>query len=93
MALSASFGPESSVSVSSLSTSPRSESIVAAQLGIDILAFFRQFEVGGNVIAAAAKIGICRQQMLQTLFLAHHLLGSLRIRPQIRVGGLLFNFG
>jgi hypothetical protein len=31
--------------------------------------------------------------MLQTLLLAHHLLGSLRIRPQIRVGGLLFNFG
>jgi hypothetical protein len=31
--------------------------------------------------------------MLQTLFLAHHLLGSLRIRPQIGVSGLLFDFG
>jgi len=31
--------------------------------------------------------------MLQTLLLAHYLLGSLRIRPQIRLGGLLFDFG
>jgi hypothetical protein len=31
--------------------------------------------------------------VLQALFLAHHLLRSLRIRPQIRVGSLLFDFG
>jgi len=31
--------------------------------------------------------------VLQALLLAHHLLGSLRIRPQIRVGGLLLNLG
>jgi hypothetical protein len=31
--------------------------------------------------------------MLQTLLFAHDLLRALRIRPQIGVGGLLFNFG
>jgi hypothetical protein len=31
--------------------------------------------------------------MFQPLFLAHHLLRVLRIRPQVGVGGLLFNFG
>jgi len=31
--------------------------------------------------------------VLQTLLLAHHLLRALRIRPQIRLGGLLLDFG
>jgi hypothetical protein len=30
--------------------------------------------------------------MLQPLLFAQYLLGSLRIRPEVRVGGLLFNF-
>jgi hypothetical protein len=66
---------------------------IAPQFSVDILAFLRQFEVGGNVIAAPAEIGVGSKQVLQTLLLAHYLLRSLRIRPQIRVGGLLFDFG
>jgi hypothetical protein len=31
--------------------------------------------------------------VFQTLLLPHHLLGTLRIRPQIWVGGLLLDFG
>ena len=93
MALSASFGPgEQRLGLQFVDQFAQRVD-VAAQLGVNIFAFLRQFEVGGNVIAAAAQIGVCCQQMLQTLLFAHHLLRSLRIRPQIRVGGLLFNFG
>jgi hypothetical protein len=31
--------------------------------------------------------------MLEPFFFAHHLLGFLRIRPEIRVGGLFLNLG
>jgi hypothetical protein len=31
--------------------------------------------------------------MFKAFFLAHHLLRALRIRPQVRVGCLLFDFG
>ena len=65
----------------------------ALQVRVDILAFFGEVEVGGDVVAAARQVGVGREHMLQPLLLAHDLLGSLRIRPQIRVGGLLFNFG
>ena len=65
----------------------------ALQIGVDALAFFRQIEVGRNVVAAAGQVGVGCKHVLQPLLFAHHLLGSLRIRPQVRVGGLLFNFG
>ena len=48
---------------------------------------------GRIVIAAARQVGVGCEHALQPLLFAHYLLGALRIRPQIRVGGLLFNFG
>ena len=63
------------------------------EIGVDIFAFFGEVEVGGNVIAAARQLGVVGENLLQALFFAHHLLGSQRIRPQIGVGGLLFDFG
>ncbi len=65
----------------------------ALQVGIDIFAFFGEVEVGGDIVAAAREVGIGLEHMLQPLLFAHYLLRSLRIRPQVRVGGLLFNFG
>ena len=65
----------------------------ALQIAVDVFAFFGQIEVGGNIVAAARQVGVGCEHVLQALLFAHHLLGSLRIRPQVRVGGLLFNFG
>ena len=66
---------------------------VPPQVGVDILAFLGEIEVGGDVVTAARQVGVGGEQVLQPLFLAHHALGILRIRPQIRVGSLLVNFG
>ena len=63
------------------------------QIGVDALAFFGQVEVGGNILATAHQVGVGCEHVLQPLFFAHDLLRSLRIRPQVRVGGLLFDFG
>jgi hypothetical protein len=63
------------------------------QVRVNTLAFLGQVEVGGNIIAAARQVGVGREHVLQPLLFAHHLLGSLRVRPQIRVGGLLFDLG
>ena len=65
----------------------------ALQVGVDVLAFFREIEVSGDVVAAARQVGVGREHVLQPLLFAHDLLRALGIRPQIRVGGLLFNFG
>src|SRR5271165_4510212 len=65
----------------------------ALQVGVDALAFFGEIEVGGNVFAAARQVGVVGEHVFQALLLAHHLLRALRIRPQIRVGRLLLNFG
>ena len=39
------------------------------------------------------KFSLGREHILQALLLAHHLLGFLGIRPEIRVGGLFLDFG
>jgi hypothetical protein len=65
----------------------------ALQVGVDVLAFFGQIEIRGNVFAAACQVGVVGEHVLQALFLAHDLLRALRIRPQVGVSGLLFNFG
>ena len=46
-----------------------------------------------DVIGAADKIAFQRQHCFQPLALAHHLLRFFRIRPQIRIRRLLFDFG
>ena len=66
---------------------------LAVQVGVDVLAFAPQVEIGGNIFAPAHQIGLGRQHILQTFLLAHHLLGFLWIRPKARVGSLLFDFG
>ena len=38
-------------------------------------------------------VSVGRQHVLKAFLLAHDLLGTLRIRPQIWVGSLLFDFG
>jgi len=53
----------------------------------------RQIEISFDVVAPAGQVSVGGEHMLQTLFLAHDLLGSLGIRPQIRVGSLLLNLG
>ena len=93
MALRASFSPESRVSVSRRSTELAQGIDFAAQVGVDVFAFAGQIEVGGDVVAMADEVGLGGQHIFQALFLAHHQLGFLRIRPEVRVGGLLFDFG
>jgi len=61
----------------------------------------RQFDVSpslerskiGSDIVAGAPDRVGGEHMLQTLLFTHDLMRSLRIRPQIGVGGLLLNFG
>jgi hypothetical protein len=65
----------------------------ALQVAIDVFAFFCQIEVGGNVIGAAGEIGVGGEHVLEALLLAHHLLRTQGVRPQIRFGSLLFDFG
>jgi hypothetical protein len=63
------------------------------QIGIDILTLFGEIQIGMNVVAAAAQVGVGSQHMFQALLLAHDLLRALRIGPQVRIRRLLFNFG
>jgi hypothetical protein len=63
------------------------------QVAVDIFAFFRKIKIGRNISAAASQISVGGEHMFEALFLAHHLLGALRVRPQVRVGGLLVDFG
>ena len=93
MALRASLSPESSVSVSRRSTQLAQRVDFAAQVGVDVFAFVGQIKVRGNVVDAADQVGLGGQHVFEALFLAHHLLGFLGIRPEVRVGSLLFDFG
>ena len=65
---------------------------LAADVAFDILAFARQIEVCGDVLRAAEKVTLGREHVFEALLLAHDLLGPSWIRPEVRVGGLLFNF-
>src|SRR5271167_4858005 len=53
----------------------------------------RQLEVGVDVVAAALQVGLGGQRFFQPLALPHHLLRLFRIRPEVGVGGFLFQFG
>ena len=66
---------------------------LTAQVGVDVFTFAPQIKICRDIVPATRQIGIGGERMLQALLLAHHLLGFLRIRPQVRVGGLLLNFG
>jgi hypothetical protein len=66
---------------------------LAPQVGFNVLAFVAQVEIGGYVLAPAHQISLGSQHIFQALFLTHHLLRLLRIRPEIRVSSLLLNFG
>jgi hypothetical protein len=65
---------------------------LAPQVRFDTLAFAREIEVCGDVLRAAEKVSLGRQRVFEALLLTHDLLGSLWIRPEVRVGGLLINF-
>ena len=64
----------------------------AAEIGFHIFAFFREIEVGRDVLGAANEVCLGREHVFQALFLAHDLLRFLRVRPQVRVGGLFIYF-
>ena len=66
---------------------------LTAQVGVNILAFTGQIRICLDVVHSPRQISVCGQGALQTLLLAHYLLRFLRIRPQIRIGGLPVNFG
>ena len=93
IALRASFSPESRLSVSRRSTRFRSAVNLAPQVGFNVLAFAAQIEIGGDIVAPAHQFCLGGEHILQALFLAHDLLGFLRIRPKIGVSSLLVNFG
>ncbi len=93
IAFSPSFGPESSVSVSTRSTSSRSESNSRCNSAVTFSPSLRQIKIGGDVAGAARQIALQRQQALQALALAHHLLRFFRIRPQTGIRRLLLYFG
>jgi len=65
----------------------------AAEIGVDAFAFASQVEVGGNVVAVTDEVCLVGQHIFQALLLAHDRLGFLWIRPEIRIGGLLFYLG
>ena len=69
MALRPSFSPESRLSVSRRSTRLPQRVNLAAQIGLDVLAFAAQIEIGGNVVAAPHQVGFGRQHIFQALFL------------------------
>ncbi len=50
----------------------------ALQVGVNVLAFLGEVEIGGDVVAAARQISVGREHVLQALLLAHHLLRTLR---------------
>jgi hypothetical protein len=66
---------------------------LALQVGIHVFTFFGKIEVSVDIARAARQIGVGGEYVLQALLLAHDLLRALGIRPQVRVGCLLFNFG
>src|SRR6266404_7341763 len=65
---------------------------VALQIRRNILAFAGQIEIGGDVVSSARQVPFKRQQAFQPLALAHYLLRFCRIRPQIGIRRLLFDF-
>src|ERR1700686_5462599 len=66
---------------------------MALQVGGDVLTFAGQIEIGGDVVSSARQVAFERQQAFQPLPLAHYLLRFFRIRPQIGIRRLLFDFG
>jgi hypothetical protein len=64
----------------------------AAKIGFHVLAFACKVEVGGNVLGAPHEVSFSSEHVFQALLFPHDLLRFLRIRPQIRVGGLLVYF-
>ena len=66
---------------------------VALQFGVDVFAFTGEIKIGADIIGAARQVAFQGQHVLQTLALTHHLLRSRRIRPEVRIGRLLFDLG
>jgi hypothetical protein len=65
---------------------------LAAQVGLDVFAFFCEVEIGRNVFRAAQEVGLVGEHAFETLLLAHDLLRALRIRPQVGIGSVLIYF-
>ena len=64
---------------------------LALKISVDLLALMRQFEICRDVVLTAHQFGVGREGVFDALLLAHHLLGSFGIRPEIWVGSLLFD--
>ena len=65
---------------------------LATKLSGNAFPFMGQLEIGGNIFAPPDEVSLGGQHVLQTLLLAHDLLGLLGIRPEIRIDSLLFDF-
>ena len=63
---------------------------VAGQIGLHVLAFVGEFEVGFDIAAAAGEFAVVGKHRLEPFSLAHERLRLRRIRPEIRVGELYF---
>src|SRR5208282_4068013 len=55
--------------------------------------FTGQIEIRGDVVGPARQVAFQRQHAFQALPFAHHLLRFFRIRPEIGIRRLLFDFG
>jgi hypothetical protein len=66
---------------------------LVAQFVVYFFPFARKVKVCGNIIATAREFPLSRKSTFEALFLAHHGLGFLRIRPQSGVCGFFVNFG
>src|SRR5438270_11907734 len=66
---------------------------LATQFLINSLSFARELEVSFNILSTTGQIALAGQCSLDALAFAHHLLGLLLVRPEVRIARLLFYLG
>ena len=64
----------------------------AAEVGSDVFAFATEIKIGLDIFGALSKVGCGGENAFEPFLLPHNLLGAGRVRPQVGVGGLLFDF-
>ena len=93
MALRASFSPESSIWVSSFSRYAGEAAHLALQIGVDVLAFAREFEQRVEVGSQAGDLGVLGDLLFQALAILHDLLAFFGVRPEVGRVDLFFGLG
>ena len=72
---------------------PKGLGIVATEAAPQAIGPYSQAVVVDGTVYTAGQIALAGQCSLDALAFAHHLLGLLLVRPEVRIAGLLFYLG